>query len=108
MKKLFVLLCLAFSTVAMAGTQTGTIGYIIVRADDGLIYFSVSGSRTGYPACATTTQWMIKDENSNAGKQQYAMLLAAKASGMPIHVVGRNTCTRWSDSEDVSYIMFVN
>jgi len=49
---------------------------------------------------------MIKAENSNAGKQMLAMLLAARAQGQAITVVGSNSCTRWGDGEDADEIRF--
>lgn len=106
MKKLFVFLCLAFSTTVMAGTQTGTVVYVTVRSSDGLIIFVLNGYMSSAPACATHGYWIIRDENSNAGKQQYAMLLAAQAAGKVVRADGRNTCVRWSDGEDVDTIKF--
>ena len=110
MKALFVVMGLMFSSVCTAGNQEGTVGDVFVRASDGLIYFVVVNGdpKTGSPACATFSYWMIKDENSNAGKQQYQMLLAAQATGKTITVIGLNTCTRWSDGEDVDSILLRN
>ena len=92
-----------------AGDQTGTVKYVIVRASDGLVYFLLQdGTPANKPACATKDYWMIKDENSNAGKQQYSMILAAHASGKTVKVGGLGACTRWSDGEDVNYIQILN
>ncbi len=88
-----------------AGNQTGTIEALHVRAADGLVYFTLKGgAKGGSPACATISYWMVKDENSAAGKRQYALLLAAHLAGRPIIVAGADTCTRWSDGEDVNII----
>jgi hypothetical protein len=107
MKKALFLLCFITSSFCRAGTQTGTVTDVIVRASDGLIYFSLNGTTTGSPNCAVGGgYWVIKDENSNSGKQQYAMLLAAHASGQKVGVAGLGTCTRWSNLEDVNYIVF--
>lgn len=92
---------LAPAQPAVAGEVTGTIEYVIVRQSDGLIYFGVSGVPTAKPACAIGSYWMVKDENSNAGKQILAMLLSANAAGQRVRVWGANTCTRWPDGEDV-------
>ena len=96
---IFVILC----AKAFAGTQTGKVKDILVR-DDGLHYFYLEGAGTGKPDCAINGYWMIKDENSASGKAQFSMLLAAQASGRPVYVKGKNTCTRWPDGEDVSLI----
>lgn len=76
-----------------------------VRASDGLTYFVLdSVTPTDKPTCATIKYWMIKDENSEVGKKQYAMLLAAHSAGRAIKVVGMGTCSRWGDGEDVNSI----
>lgn len=103
---LAVIATLLFVVPAVAGQQTGTVAMLLVRQSDGMVYFYLDGTATGKPACATNAYWMIKDENSNAGKQMLAMLLAARAQGQAITVVGNNTCTRWSDGEDVDQIRF--
>ncbi len=99
-----VILCTA-SLYCVAGTQVGTVSSVIVRASDGLTYFTLNGAaKSGNPACATKSYWMIKDENSEVGKKQYAMVLAAQASGRELTVVGMNSCTRWLDGEDVNWM----
>jgi hypothetical protein len=88
-----------------AGEATGKVKEILVR-DDGLHYFFLDTvAAPGKPACAIYGYWMIKDENSTAGKTQISMLLTAQASGRPLNVRGKNTCTRWYDGEDVALII---
>ena len=104
----WTILLMAAASVAQAGTQQGTVQDLRVRASDGLVYFVLSGSKNSSPACATRSYWMIRDENSNAGKQQYAMLLAAKLAGKSVIVLGLNTCARWADGEDANEIYVVD
>ena len=68
MNKIFFAFSLSLMTLAAnAGTQTGTVGDVRVRATDGLHYFYVSGQASNRAACASgTTYWMIKDEESQA------------------------------------------
>lgn len=99
-------LVLLGTTSAFAGQQTGQVTELITRANDGLIYFFMSGPASGRPGCATAPYWMIKDENSPAGKRQLAILLAARTSGRSVTVTGSNTCTRWPDGEDVNEISY--
>lgn len=88
-----------------AGSQTGKVTNLLVRASDGLVYFTIDGpAKVNSPTCARVNYWMIRDENSEVGKKQYAMLLAAQASGREIVVQGMNTCLRWNDGEDVNYL----
>lgn len=109
MKLKFLPVILIFlSSFSYAGSQIGEIQYVIVRASDGLIYFRLSGSKSGAPGFATSGEWMIRDESSNVGKQQYAMLLAAQLAGKSVTVSGFNTCVRWGDGEDVNEIRIIN
>lgn len=88
-----------------AGNVEGMVGSLSQRASDGLIVVYISGTSSGRPACAASQlYWLVKDENSNVGKGQYAMLLAARLAGKTVRVVGSNTCTRWGDGEDINYI----
>lgn len=91
---------------AAAGQHTGQITQIETRASDGLVYFYVSGTASGRPACATKPYWILKDENSAAGKRQLAVLLMARETGRQVIVGGTNACTRWTDGEDVDYIRY--
>jgi hypothetical protein len=103
--KVFAALLLAAAPFcSFAGSQTGKVKWITVRWSDGLVYFQLEGSGFAKPVCATQSYWIIKNENSIAGKQQHATLLAAKLTGQTISVDGWNQCTRWVDGEDVDSI----
>ncbi|MDX1252755.1 MAG: hypothetical protein IDH49_10990 [Gammaproteobacteria bacterium] len=95
-----------FSNILCAGVVTGQVDYVLVRASDGLIYVGLRNATVLSPAptCATISYWMIKDENSNAGKQQLATLLAAQVAGKTITIWGSNTCARWRDGEDIDAV----
>jgi hypothetical protein len=96
--------------VPLASHASGQLGRVIkiqVRASDGLILFYLDGTPSTKPACAgTNTYWMIKDEKSETGKRQLAMLMAARAAGLPVAVAGTGTCTRWPDGEDVDVVEY--
>ncbi|NOU52138.1 hypothetical protein HG263_16535 [Pseudoalteromonas sp. JBTF-M23] len=95
-----------FST---ANSQESKVAWLMVRASDGLVYFALEGgTRNNRPSCATSGYWMIKDENSTAGKQQYSMILSAHASGKKVRIYGAGKCSRWSDGEDVDALMVLN
>jgi len=92
-----------------SGQVTGVVSSVIARASDGLIFVYVNATPTGRPSCAAgTAYWMIHDENSEAGKKQYALLLTAKATGATVTIVGMNACTRWGDGEDIDWIVIAN
>ncbi|KZN54483.1 hypothetical protein N474_01830 [Pseudoalteromonas luteoviolacea CPMOR-2] len=105
MARIIALLALLMcSNLVLAGAQTGKIKDIRVR-DDGLHWFVLDGASTNKPTCAKFGYWMIKDEKSDYGKSQFSMLLSAYMADKTITVVGANTCTRWTDGEDVGYLM---
>jgi hypothetical protein len=68
----------------------------------------MDGVASGKPTCAKNPYWMIRDENSNAGKQQLATLLAAQATGKTVTVNGMGTCQRWLDGEDVNDVVLLS
>ena len=104
-KTLLVFSLILISGFSHAGKQTGTITEIIVRQSDGLHYFHMSGTASNRPACADGhAYWMIRDENSTAGKSQLSLLLAAYMSGKKVIVNGSNKCMRWGDGEDVDSV----
>ncbi len=100
-----ILLALSLPNLASASKQTGKVKNLIVRASDGLTYLYLdSATPSDKPDCAANPYWMIKDENSEVGKKQYSMLLAAHAAGRKISITGTGTCTRWGDGEDINAI----
>ncbi|NIA55772.1 hypothetical protein HAV22_19235 [Massilia sp. TW-1] len=107
MKKLTFLSLIYFcaSIAAFAGSQSGQVKNVIIRASDGLVYVEVTGTAENKPGCATHSYWMIKDEKSLTGRQQLASLLLAQANGQTVSIIGNGSCTRWSDGEDIDYII---
>lgn len=101
---IFGLLVSLFFNCASASQQTGQITTIVKRASDGLTYLWMNGSRTSKPGCAAGSYWIVANENSDAGKQQIAMLTAAKLSGQTITILGGNGCSRWGDGEDINEV----
>lgn len=109
MKKVSIVLATLFllgiSSNSFAGSVTGPVTSIAIRASDGLVFVAIGATASGQPTCATHSYWMIKDENSNVGKQQMAAFLAAYVAGKTVTIYGTNTCTRWSDGEDVDMVV---
>lgn len=96
---------ISFSSLTNAGEQAGKVEKLVTRDSDGLVYMTMSGIPSGKPACAKNSYWMIKNENSESGKRQFAVLTAAMMAGKTVRVSGGNTCLRWSDGEDINWIM---
>lgn len=91
-----------------AGEQTGKVAMVQARSSDGLVSVELEGAHTGKPDCAKYSYWMVKAEDSGAGKRQYAALLAAKLSGKTVKLLGANTCNRWPDGEDIESVLVLD
>lgn len=89
------------------GLVSGNIVNVYVRQNDGLVFFALDGAISGRAACAVSNNlWVLPMENSETSRRQYAALLAARASNLPVAVQGSGTCTRWVNSEDVDTLIF--
>ena len=103
----FILVLFNFALVetAFSSTYKGKVAGLNVREEDGLVWVYIAGERTGErPSCATNWYMVIKNENSPAGKRQFAMLMMAKALNSVVLIEGAKTCNRWGDGEDISFI----
>lgn len=101
-----VALTLCASNQAIAGTGFGKVKFLLTRTHDGLQYVKIKGERAGKPACATNDYFMIRDEKSDTGKAQYAMLMSAYLAGKIVAIEGAGTCNRWGDGEDIESVYF--
>ena len=102
---IFAFLYSGITNVAFAGgTQTGRITLLTIRASDGLVLVELDGGASGKPACAHYSYWILKDETSLTGKQQLAVLVAAKVTGQTVAISGTGSCTRWPDGENIDTI----
>jgi len=97
-------LSVAAVSPAIAGQQSGFVKDIYVRDSDGLILVDLWGTASGHPACALQPYWIIADESSATGQRLYALLLTAEASGHPVTIIGKDTCSRWPDAEDIESV----
>lgn len=95
------------ATPAMGSSATGKISTLRTRATDGLQIVTIQGTHTGSPACATYDYFMIRDEKSDAGKAQFAMLMAAFLSDKAVTIDGSGSCQRWGDGEDIAAVSYV-
>lgn len=105
---MFLILTDLASAPASASSISGKVKFLLSRINDGLQYVEIDGARTPTkPACASPSDYfMIRDEKSDAGKAQFAMLMAAYLADRQVTVEGAGTCTRWSDGEDINSVMY--
>ncbi len=89
---------------AIAGTQTGFVKDIYVRDSDGLILVDLMGTASGHPVCALQPYWIIPNETTDNGKRLLSMLVAAQSAGRVVQIIGKDTCTRWPDGEDIDVV----
>ncbi len=89
---------------AIAGTQSGFVKDIYIRDSDGLVLVNLMGTASGHPLCAQQTYWVLPNETSDTGKRLYSMLLAAQLSSRIVTIIGKDTCSRWADGEDIDTV----
>ncbi|WP_022685469.1 hypothetical protein [Sphingomonas phyllosphaerae] len=99
-------LCLSSSPAAWASAVTGRVTKVQTRASDGLQLVEVDGARSAAPSCATHLYFIIRDERSDAGKAQYAMLMAAWLADKVVTIHGQDVCSRWGDGEDILAVTY--
>jgi len=91
---------------SFAGNVTSTIVAVYARQNDGLVYFDTKGPITNRAACAQSNNtWALPNENTEIAKKQYAAILMAKASNLPVDVWGTGACTRFNGVEDLNVIV---
>ena len=109
MRTIAAIFILCFSFQLFAGEQRGKVDVLYARASDNLHLVSLSGgNKSNSPSCATSNYWLIKDENTTTGKNQFSQLLAAKMAGKEVTIAGLNTCGRWPDGEDIDLITILD
>lgn len=100
----FSLSVTTFATQALDGDQTGTV--ILVGEDNGNPFvFTVSGTRTSQPACATDPNWAIPNPTSDNAKGLLSLIITAFASNKTIVVHGTGSCNAtFTNREEVAYL----
>ena len=101
--KVIIGLCLVFfSNFAFSGSGSGGVRIEHVGTFNGNnIVFFCTDQVADKPECNTFhDRWTI-NLDTEVGKAQYSLILAAQAAGSVIRVNGLNTCNLWSNSEDV-------
>ena len=83
----FVLVMSAFAAPAYAGDQTGKV--VLIGGDPGNPFvFTVAGTRTSRPACATDDSWAIPSAPADNANGMLSLVITAFASNKTIIVHG--------------------
>jgi hypothetical protein len=92
-----------------ASTITGKIaGWIPYSAgSEELLFLSIDQSPANLPACNTTVRYVIGSSDPRF-KGTRAAVIAAHAAGQTVKVVGKGTCSAFSNSEDIAYVCVGN
>lgn len=113
-RTLAIVLTLGVASSAMAGAVSNAkITKVLASGGAGAAFFVYVdiAPTTAAAACATQTtsayRWAL-DPSTAAGKAGIAAILMAQATGKTITVYGTGTCTVWSDTENVSWVMVVS
>jgi hypothetical protein len=91
-----------------AGTGQGSIGILLVGRLGYQVYVQLANASFANFGCGTpnTTSWQFAFSTQNpGGREMLATVLAAKASGAQLYIVGTGGCTQDPSLEDVSYVI---
>ena len=95
-KKLAALCLLGLPVAAFAGgSATGTVTKIFVDAGfANVVYVTLSGLKTGNPACSSSTrgQFVIPITAALDYSYMFSALLSAKQTGSSVTITGQNQC----------------
>lgn len=88
-----------------SNTSSGKIGKVAISAD-GHVHAAFLGSRTTIPSCQSTVfpQTFGFDASTAKGQAILSIILTDRALGKSVIVYGRETCTAFSNIEDVEAI----
>lgn len=108
LKRLAVLCVLAAPVAAFAGgSATGTVTDVFVDAGfSNVLYVTLSGVKTGNPACSTSTrgQFVIPFTAANDYAYMVSVLLTAVQAGKTATITGQNQCNVDSAVETIQNI----
>ena len=93
-----------FSSIgANAGVTEGKVGIVFVHVFNDAFAFSMQSAVPNFASCAVSNRYTVST-STQQGKNALSTILAAKAAGQTIQVVGTGTCTVNSGTEDINYI----
>ncbi|WNO09976.1 hypothetical protein [Teredinibacter sp. KSP-S5-2] len=109
-KLIYMVVIFVISPSLLAGSGSGHVQIEHVYPPAKLFFYTTN--HTNPPVCNTYSQlssgskrWVI-DLNTELGKQQYSLLLAAQMSNKEVKIGGSDTCNLHPNSEDVSWVGF--
>lgn len=103
-KKILFALIGSIAVNANAGVTEGKPAAVFVHGFNDVFAFSMQSTAPNFASCATGLRYAISTA-SQQGKNIISTILAAKAAGQTIQVVGSNTCTALATVEDILYIV---
>lgn len=96
---------MVISNYAVAGSGTAKIDTLFADPDLGPLLFAGMSGVSNKPACSTNSNFsFVIDTSTTAGKTMQALLLMAYATGRFVMIQGANTCSHYSNVEDVTYV----
>ena len=107
MRYVFAALALLLTTntqLALAGevANATVVELAIFREYGNFVFVRTDVTPTSKPTCATNGAWHFTlSLSAVAGKETYAMLLAAKTSGKRVHISGSNQCLEFGQIESI-------
>lgn len=97
------------TTVHAAGSTTNTtITQISLNSSFGdFIWIQTATAPTGSPTCAASPWNFTLSLDTTIGKNQYAVLLSALATGQTVILVGTGACSDWGNVESLQNVVLM-
>lgn len=100
MKPILIALLFVATAAHAGGKTTGTVT-LVETMPTGVVLFTLAGTTSGQPPCATRANRYAVDLSTQAGKNHHDWLSKAYVLGKSATVIGTGSCSAGSDSEDV-------
>lgn len=89
------------------GTVSGTVASIYVNESLGAVaYIVMNGAKASNPACSTGPYAFVLSLTNGDAPQQFAMLLTARTTQMPVTLTGDGACDLVSGAETLWVVSF--
>lgn len=107
MKKIVLMFFAALSFNVLAGTGTGIVTGVTpyTKGSGEKLFFIRVESKENSPSCNTTNRFALSNTDPSFNATLSA-LLAAYHAKTEVVVKGKDSCSYWSNSEDIDYVCF--
>ena len=107
MKKILILLLFAICNVQASSVDPTKIVKVLAGPNYGnKVFLAIDPKPTNAPACQTNDKWnYVFDGSTEAGRIYLSIALSAYAANKDVWLKGDDSCTIYTNVEDLGYIV---